>query len=474
MHSFIKGTEKRTTIFFVGIIAILIAATVMRATFYSDNYFMLANWREVLKNGFYTTDQLSMHNTYRASVEKWLSCAILYYLYNYTGMAGIYIVMIISGCLIAYLMYKLCFYTSENRMMSLLFTCVMYFMGIWFFTVRPQTLTTIILLIETLCLEHYARENNTKYLFIMPILSWLEMQLHSTIWPCFFLVMLPYIFDITVEGRKIRVNKKKTLRLMLCGSACFGSLFINPYGAWSVFYIFRSYNNPYMNACIGELAKPTVIEDGMFIWVLILVFALVVGNKKMPFRYWLLCLGFFFFMFTALRNEIFFATIGAFPLCYMLRDKHVTLRYNLIPCLLIIAIGVLSSDVVNTKTGHDRDYIPVLDKLASEYGVHGEDVFCDADTGSYAEYIGYHPYIDSRAEIFIKKVNGEEELYKEYYEMMVGIEYYKDFVNKYNFKYLIARKNTTPTLYNELFHDNDYKVLFTYNEFAVFAPNNIS
>lgn len=472
MKNLANGTEKKTEIFFIGIIMIMIAITIMRISLTDDNYFMLANWREVLKNGFYTKDPLSIHHTYRASVEKWLSCALLYYLYNAFGMTGIYAVMAIMTLIIAYLVYTLCFYTSRNKTISAIFTTIMFAMGSVSLSVRPQTVTIIFLLIETLCLEHYARENQLKCLLILPMLSWLEMQFHSTIWPCFFIIMLPYLCDISVRDKKIYIDRKKTGFLLLNGLACFGTLFINPYGAWSVWYIFRSYGNKYMESQIAELHKPEMFGNSyMIVWVAVLIIALIFGNKKMPTRYWLLMLGLFCFMWTANRNEIFFDFIGAFPLCYMLREKKITLKYNLIPCLPVIVLGVfplIIGTTTNVKEEADMHYVETLDKLAKNYGVNGEDIFCDFNAGSYAEYLGYHPYIDSRAEVFTKKINGREELWKEYTDMVKGSLYYKDFVDKYDFKYLVVDKSMEPSLYNGLIHNHNYQKLFQYKEYVVF------
>lgn len=476
MSNIAKGTEKRTAIFIIGLIVILITMTTIKTTLTNDDYFMIANWREVLKNGFYTTDPLSMHHTYRASVEKWLSCAALYYIYTYTGIAGLRITLTILVCLIAYLMYRLCFFTSNNKIMSLIFTLIMYVLGSGFFTIRPQTVTIVILLAETLCLEHYVKEQKINYLRILPILSWFEMQIHSTIWPCFFFVLIPYILDVELHEKKVRWNKKRTTPLMICGGVCFGTLFINPYSAWSVFYIFRSYNNPYMNYHIEELKAPTILSAMVVAWIILLTISMIFGDKQMPTRYWLLCFGFLLFALTAVRNGIFFNTIGLFPLCYMMRNKKISIKYNLIPCIPIVAVGMLLPVIispVNPNEDADSCYVEIFDKLASVYGVHGENIFCDFNTGSYAEYIGYHPYIDSRAEVFSKKINGEEELWKEYNDLQNGTLYYKSFLNKYNFKYLIVDKTITPPLYTSLMHDDNYKVLFTYQSYAIFSPENM-
>lgn len=473
MSDLIKGSKKRTDIFLISVILILVVLFITKIQLINDDYYMMANWREVLKNGFYTKDALSMHHTYRASVEKWLSCALLYYIYHAWHITGIYAVMSGIICLIAFLIYRVYFYTSGNQFLALSFTIIVLTMSQLFFQVRPQVVTCVILLLEVLCLEHFMKDGKRKYLFILPVLSWLEMQFHSTIWPCFFMVLVPYLLDFRVKQKRIGIDKSKTKALAISSLACFGALFVNPYGAWSVWYIFLSYGNKYMNEMIAELAQPNLLQSGIWVWGVVIAIAFLTGNKKMPTRYWLLFIGFFLFMWTAKRNVIFFDIIGAFPLCYMLREKKIDFEYNLVPLAPLLAALFLFPAIM-TPHGPAQEsianYIEVVDKLADEYEVHGEDVFCDYNTGSYAEYVGYHPYFDSRAEIFTKRVNGQEELWKEYADMTNGSLYYKDFVNKYHFAYLIVDARCTPGLYNGLLHDDSYQTLFTYKDYAVFAP----
>lgn len=473
MSNFTKGSKKRTYIFLVSVITILVILFITRIQFNNDDYYMMANWREVLKNGFYTKDVLSMHHTYRASVEKWLSCALLYYIYHTWHMTGIYVVLSVIICLIAFLTYRVCFYTSGNRFMALSFTIIILTMSQLFFQVRPQTITCAILLSEVLCLEHFVKEGKRKYLLLLPVLSWLEMQFHSTIWPCFFMVLIPYLLDFKVEQKRVHIDKSKTKVLAISGLACFGSLFLNPYGAWSVWYIFLSYGNKYMNEMIVELTRPDLFQSGIWVWCVVIVIAFLAGNRKMPTRYWLLFVGFFLFMWTAKRNAVFFDIVGAFPLCYMLREKKINFEYNLVPLAPLLAVLFLVPAIMaphDPRQESIANYIEVIDKLADDYGVHGENIFCDYNTGSYAEYVGYHPYFDSRAEIFTKRVNGHEELWKEYVDMTSGNLYYKDFVDKYHFAYLVVDERCAPSLYNGLLHDDDYQTLITYKDYAVFAP----
>jgi hypothetical protein len=77
--------------------------------------------------------------------------------------------------------------------------------------------------------------------------------------------------------------------------------------------------------------------------------------------------------------------------------------------------------------------------------------------GGYVEFRGYKPYLDPRGEVFLKKNNGKEDVLYEYIDMKNGKVKVEDFLAKYDFDYLLVRKNVDP------FYDLDseeYETIF--------------
>lgn len=475
---FPQGTPKRTALFFLCLMAVSIVCTALFEEISGDDCFMMANWRAFLKSGFYQTDPLSLHHTFRCSLEKWLSCAIVYHVYQNFGLFGMRVLLFLFAAAISAMQYRLCAYTSGNKDLSLLFAAIMTITTGPFLQFRPQTVTTLLLLLETLCLEHWVREGRARWLIFLPILSLLEMQLHSTIWPCFFMVLAPYVADAQLVDRKITFHWKKKIPLLVTAGACFGSLFCNPYGAWSVFYIFRSYGDADMNGSIVELAKPDLTNAAWAVWLLIVVLAFVYGNRRMPLRYHLLCLGFVAFSATAVRNEIFLVSLAGFVPCYLFREKKLRIRWNLLPVIpilvLALCIGTVRADSKdkNDETGNQKSELQTLSEVFAEmenYGAReGMNIFCDFNSGSFAEYFGYHPYIDGRAEVFLKRVNGRKDVFAEFRKLKSGRLYYRDFLDTYDMDFLVVDPDITPAFYQELCHAEEVELLFEKNGYTVF------
>ena len=67
-------------------------------------------------------------------------------------------------------------------------------------------------------------------------------------------------------------------------------------------------------------------------------------------------------------------------------------------------------------------------------------LFTGFDYGQYMEFKGFHPYIDGRAELFLKDNNHEADYLKEYYNLLAGKLDCEEFINKYGFNYLVVEK----------------------------------
>lgn len=80
------------------------------------------------------------------------------------------------------------------------------------------------------------------------------------------------------------------------------------------------------------------------------------------------------------------------------------------------------------------------------------------DDGAYLEYRGYKCYIDPRAEFFLKANNKKEDIFLEYYNLQIGKYNYKDFLEKYEFDYLIVSYDDI--LYNYIEYEDGYEVVY--------------
>lgn len=78
--------------------------------------------------------------------------------------------------------------------------------------------------------------------------------------------------------------------------------------------------------------------------------------------------------------------------------------------------------------------------------------------GPYAEFRGISCYMDTRAEVFLPKLNQKKDVFSEYFDLLYGYVDYHDFMKRYHFTHLLT--TTKDPLYAYLKNDKDYVLLW--------------
>ena len=205
-----------------------------RLSFDGDLWFILNSGRYVVENGFPYTEPFSMHEGLNFVLEQWLADIVYWEIYKNLGAEGVLTFVIIMGFCILFLYEKICFYLSQNIAVSKILT---FFFGIAatpiFFYTRPQVISTFIFMIEVYLLFKYARTNRKKYLYFIPIISLLIVNLHCALWPLIFILILPFIAtylarNLTDMDENYLGEKFDIKPIILTCIASFLTAFINP------------------------------------------------------------------------------------------------------------------------------------------------------------------------------------------------------------------------------------------------------
>jgi hypothetical protein len=91
------------------------------------------------------------------------------------------------------------------------------------------------------------------------------------------------------------------------------------------------------------------------------------------------------------------------------------------------------------------------------------------DDGGYAEFMGFRPYIDPRAEVFVQKNNKTRDIMKEYFLLQTGGLYYKELLDEYHFTHLVV--SDYDILHTYLPYDSDYRLVYDDGEYFVYQHN---
>ena len=217
--------------------------------------------------------------------------------------------------------------------------------------------------------------------------------------------------------------------------------------------------------------RPINIVNSRIVYLIMLFNLFVIylnkGNNKI--RYILLFLGTMYLCLTHLKGLLFFIISNILIIsnyCYS-SNKLIKIKLNkfekiIYICLMIILVLFISLNIkiYNKNNNPLKEIADYLDSNTNK----DIKLFTGYNEGSYLEYRGYKCYIDPRAEVFLKNNNHKEDIFLEYYNLNNKISNVQDFLNKYNFDYLIVTEDHKYLLYEMQYNNNYEKIKEIYDK----------
>lgn len=454
---------------------------------YNDIWFLLNHGKYVLNNGFPSIEPFTIHQNFSFVMQQWLSSVIFYLSYSLLGKYGLLILTLLVTGYIIFISYKLCMLLSDNRysLSVLISTIVTTLLAASFITSRPHIFTFAIIITEIYLLEKYIKEEDKRYLYPLPLLSLLEINLHASMFFMQFAFILPYLIDsfkYKIGPLKSSGYKKKPLFITVILMFLVG--FINPYGINAITYIFSSYGNSYINEIVEEML-PVVITDSVgkvsffLIFMIVSIYIFYRKNDIKP-RYFYLLIGTIYLTLSSQKGLSYLIIGGILPLAYYLKpafkkdtvkEKKKSYSYLLSSsCLVVISLLVVIGTDSMTFTYKFKEGI---DYLLENNKASDITLYTGYAEGAYPEWKGIKCYIDPRAEIFLKGNNKQKDIMEEYYLLQIGNLDVNEFLEKYKFDYLLVIE--TDYLYNNMDDIENYKLVYenvSIDEFSIESLNN--
>lgn len=422
---------------------ILLGMCIFAYTIFFDNdgYFLIATGKEIVENGIPQFNPFFLEEGYRIVVQQWLWDVCLYKVQSWFGNYGLYIWSITFFLGAMMVLYQI----AKQKECKAPWIPVIFasFICINFVNVRPTMVTVLLLSLQILVVERFQKTG--KGLFWLPLLSLLEINIHSALWLMHFIFLMPYIVP-PIKNPWIRFREWKFQpKLLITIIPMFLVGFLNPYGVEGMLYLLHSNNSMMKEANILELQHPEVIEyAGVCILLGIGIVCWQLSKKRIVSN-----TAFYFFCGTLLmallsrRNLVYFL-FGVFMIGTELIGRiewRVPAGIMVILITLILSFGVLS--LRDPFVTEDSSYTPVK---AVEYlkGQEGARIYTGFNEGGYFEYMGFRSFMDPRPELFFKSINKKADVFRDYLNVReaktdTSIE---KVINKYEFEYLCANKGS--------------------------------
>ena len=465
-----KFVPNKYIVYLYFIVPLLVNA-VLNYSSNEDIWYIMRYGKVILEKGFIHSDVLSIHSGLHIVIQQSFSNVLFYLIYKFLGDFGFFLLCELMIGLYLFIIYKICMFLSKkNILLSVLIptiTCILLESS--FITPRPQIFTFFNVLLIMYIMERFYKNNKTKLIYFLPLISLFQMNFHGALWYFIFLFILPFVAQMIIEKNK---NVLKILMIMII---MFLVGFINPYTYENVFFPFNTYDS-IINKYVAELfpinlnpSMNSVFVHSLFFFILFLIIILIYifyKKGKLELRHLFLFLGTSVLAFINIRSIPFFMLGSIPPLSSYLKSMKLNLKNEyvdtkktwIILLVLIFIVALINPNRLESGVKKGGDF---LSKNYSKDIV----VYTNFDYGSYIEYLGFHSYFDTRAEVFTKKANKKKEIFRE----AMSIEYfctdYKDFIERYKFTHLIVYKKSC--LYKNLKQDKT-KVIFNEKEYAIF------
>ena len=203
------------TIMAVVLIAIFCVA-LTPVTLQNDTFYTIKIGEHIMQNGIDMQDPFSWHQDLAYTYPHWLYDVITYLIYNTFGMTGIYI----TTCILSVILGLTLFFTNKkllkNQSISFIITIGVMYLIRGYIAARAQLVTFILFVLTIYFIERFLETKKKRYAVGLIIIPTLIANLHTAVFPFYFILYLPYIAEYiiailaeTLIYRKFAVAKLK-------------------------------------------------------------------------------------------------------------------------------------------------------------------------------------------------------------------------------------------------------------------------
>lgn len=194
-----KALNIAFTILAIFCIAIFSFAIVEKA-FQNDTFYTIKIGQLIRTNGIDYMDHFSWHENLPYMYPHWLYDVIISLIYDFCGgYTGIYISTIILSITMGILLYFTNKKISKNQVISFVITLGQMELMKAYIAARAQLVTFILFILAILLIEKFLEKPKLKYAIGLIIIPIIIANVHSAVWPFYFVLFLPYIGEYVVR-----------------------------------------------------------------------------------------------------------------------------------------------------------------------------------------------------------------------------------------------------------------------------------
>lgn len=191
-----KSTTKFTIIALVLIAIVCIALTPV--TLQNDTFYTIKIGEHIANYGIDMQDPFSWHEDLPYTYPHWLYDLITYFVYTFFGFTGIYISTCILSVILGWSIYLVNTKIAKNQFFSFFITIGVMYVIRGYIAARAQLVTFILFILTIFLIEKFLETKKKRYAVGLIIIPILIANLHSAVYPFYFVLYLPYIAEYII------------------------------------------------------------------------------------------------------------------------------------------------------------------------------------------------------------------------------------------------------------------------------------
>jgi len=162
----------------------------------NDTFYTLKIGEYIMENGIAVgQDPFSWHENLEYAFPHWAYDVFMFLVYDLGGMTGVYLSTCILTAILGILIFVAHTKINKNALLAFFMAILSIYLLDSFVAARAQLVTFILFLLEVLFLEKFMQTGKKRYAISLIILPIIIANVHSAVWPFYFVLILPYIAD---------------------------------------------------------------------------------------------------------------------------------------------------------------------------------------------------------------------------------------------------------------------------------------
>lgn len=474
----------------VGLFIVWLLSSIATGIYDNDMYWLVATGREIIENGVPHVNLWTADNKAGFVAQQWLYAAGIAFA-DKLGPAGYSLFFGVQ--FVAFFLLSVVFFRIKNisggkfvfSMALMLVLCQTYV-----FSVRPEIITLVLLLVECIALEKYHGTGKFAFLILLPVSMLLEINLHASMCVFHYVVLAAYLVPAfyckTSVKNKLYAKWQVILPTVITMTAV---MWINPYGTEAVIYTFKSFAaKSFKYLAVTEMMPADIISK--YTLTLVPAFMLLficVKFRRIESTSFNMILGFSALTAYATRNVMFMPIAFLFLLrdFWQAIDGKIIINWTkdvknylyfifavgyIFICGNFLALTDIADGGIRKMSGYDE----ISDCIVADAGTKNVKLFTGFDCGGFFEYEGFKSvYMDARPELYTSMFTGDKNILADYAAYCIGYSGFTedemhsrtsfdsidDWFSYYDFDYIVANKGSETYLCGYLQSSEKYDVL---------------